>query len=86
MAHAMRSLDRLEQHVVKARARQMGFSKGELRRLGNVLLPRNRLQERVLSLAHFVNRHGPGFVDTVFGAAELGDYRHHVVTVEGGDA
>ena len=85
VAHSTRSLGKLEQRAVKARARQLGFSKGDLRRLQNVLLPRGRLQERVLPLSHFMNRHGPGFIDVLFGAGELGDYHHHVVTLEDGD-
>jgi uncharacterized protein YllA (UPF0747 family) len=85
VAHATRSMAKLEQRAVKARANQLGFSKGELRRLQNVLLPRGRLQERVLPLSHFMNQYGPGFMDVLFGAGELGDFRHHVVTIEGGD-
>jgi bacillithiol biosynthesis cysteine-adding enzyme BshC len=85
VAHATRSLSKLEQRAFKARASQMGFSKGDLRRLQNTLLPRGRPQERVLPLAHFMNRHGAGFIDAMFEAGELGDYRHHVVTMEDGD-
>jgi bacillithiol biosynthesis cysteine-adding enzyme BshC len=85
VTYATRSLDKLAQRAVKARTRQLGFSKGDLRRLQNVLLPRGRLQERVLPLSHFINRHGPGFVDALFDVGELGDYRHHVVLMEDGD-
>ena len=85
VAHSTRSLAKLEQHAVKARTRQLGFSKGELRRLQNALLPRGRPQERVLPLAHFMNRHGPGFIEAMFEVGELGDFGHHVVTMEGDD-
>jgi bacillithiol biosynthesis cysteine-adding enzyme BshC len=84
--YATQRLDKLEQRGIEARARQLGFSKGELRRLKNALLPRGRLQERILPLPHFLNRHGPTFVDKMLGTGELGDFSHHVVLVEEGDA
>jgi uncharacterized protein YllA (UPF0747 family) len=81
--HAARNLAELEQRAIKARTRQLGFSKGELRRLQNAWLPRGRLQERVLPLSHFMNRYGPGFLDAMLGMGELGDFRHHMVAMEG---
>jgi bacillithiol biosynthesis cysteine-adding enzyme BshC len=96
--YATRSLAKLEQRALKARTSQLGFSKGDLRRLQNALLPRGRPQERVLPLAHFMNRHGPGFIDAMFSiaamspiaamceAGKLGDFSHHVVALEDGNA
>ena len=76
------SLDKLEQRATKARMGQLGFSKLELRQLQNALLPRARLQERVLPFAHFYSRHGPELVDLLFEVGELGDFGHHVVKLE----
>jgi uncharacterized protein YllA (UPF0747 family) len=76
------NLDKLEQRATKARVGQMGFSKLELRRLHNALLPRDRLQERVLPFTHFYTRHGPGLVDLLLSAGELGEFAHQVLTVE----
>jgi bacillithiol biosynthesis cysteine-adding enzyme BshC len=88
--YAKRAMNKLEERALKARTGQLGFSKGELRSIQNALLPRGRLQERVLPLSHFMNRHGPGFIDTMLEVGELDDFRHHVVTMcdahEDGDA
>jgi bacillithiol biosynthesis cysteine-adding enzyme BshC len=80
--YATRGLAKLEQRVTKARTRQLGFSKGELRHLQNAWLPRGRLQERVLPLSHFMNRFGPGFIDAILEVGELGDFRHHLFVME----
>jgi uncharacterized protein YllA (UPF0747 family) len=61
---------------------QLGFAKGELRALRNALLPRGRLQERVLPLPHFVNRFGSSFIDALFGAGDLQDFSHAILTLE----
>jgi uncharacterized protein YllA (UPF0747 family) len=76
------SLAKLEQRATKARMGQLGFSKLELRRLQNALLPRSRLQERVLPFAHFYSRHGPELVELLFSAGALGNFGHHVLSVE----
>jgi uncharacterized protein YllA (UPF0747 family) len=86
VAASQRSLDKLEQRAFKARMGQLGFSKRDLRGMQNALLPRGRLQERIFPLAHFVNRHGPGFVDLGYAAGALEDFGHHVLVVEDGDA
>jgi uncharacterized protein YllA (UPF0747 family) len=85
VAASQRSLDKLEQRAFKARMGQLGFSKRDLRGVQNALLPRGRLQERVFPLAHLLNRHGPGFIDSMFSAGALEDFGHHILTMEGGD-
>lgn len=79
---AVSSLDKLEQRATKARMSQSGFSKLELRRIQNTLLPRSRLQERVLPFARFYSQHGPELVDLLFSAGQLGDFGHHVLKLE----
>ena len=80
--NAMRGMDKLEQRAMKAHLSQLSFSRGELRALRNTLLPRNRLQERIFPLPHFINRHGIGFIDAIFSAGDLSDFSHHVLTLE----
>jgi bacillithiol biosynthesis cysteine-adding enzyme BshC len=79
---ALRSLSKLEQRTTKARVGQLGFSKLELRRIQNALLPRSRLQERVLPFSHFYSQHGPEIIEIVFSGGELGDFGHHVLILE----
>jgi hypothetical protein len=61
---------------------QLGFSKGELRRLGNALLPRGRLQERVLPWSHLSLCYGLGLLDRLYEAGDLLDWNHTVFTAE----
>jgi len=82
LASTTRSLETLQERAIKARLSQLGFAKGELRALQNALLPRGRLQERVMPLPHFVNRFGPSFVDALFGAGDLQDFSHAILTLE----
>jgi uncharacterized protein YllA (UPF0747 family) len=76
------TLSKLEQRAMKARLAQLGYSKLELHRIQNALLPRARLQERVLPFAHFYSRHGPELVDRLYSAGQLGDFSHRVLEVE----
>jgi bacillithiol biosynthesis cysteine-adding enzyme BshC len=86
VANADNGLERLRERAFKARLSQLGFSKGELRKLQNALRPRGRLQERVLPLSHFMNRYGMGFLDELMSAGDLLDLSHHVLTLESADA
>ena len=79
---AVSSLAKLEQRATKARVGQLGYSRLELRRLQNALLPRARLQERVSPFAHLFSRYGPELVEQLCSAGELGDFGHHVLQVE----
>jgi bacillithiol biosynthesis cysteine-adding enzyme BshC len=83
--HAMRGLDKLEARTYRARLRQLGYSKGDLRSLRNLLLPRGRPQERVFPLPHFLSRYGPRFIDVLDEAGALCDLRHHILILEKGD-
>jgi bacillithiol biosynthesis cysteine-adding enzyme BshC len=76
------NLAKLEQRAARAQMARSGFSKLELRRIKNALLPRGRLQERVLPFAHFYSRYGPALVDRLYCAGEVGDLRHHVLNME----
>ncbi|MEM6453745.1 MAG: bacillithiol biosynthesis cysteine-adding enzyme BshC [Acidobacteriota bacterium] len=54
-----------ERKVVDAAARRHEVAHGRLQRLRDVVLPGGAPQERTLSLAHYLLRHGPGFVDAL---------------------
>jgi bacillithiol biosynthesis cysteine-adding enzyme BshC len=85
LSNALRGLENLEQGTVKARLSQLGYSRGELRRLSNVILPRERLQERVFPLPWFLHRHGRDFIDAIFSAGEIDDFSHHILVLEAAD-
>jgi len=86
LEHSLGSIDKLEERALKARMSQLRFSKQELLSLRNSLLPRGRLQERVLPLPHFLNRHGTAFLDELFSAGNLDHFTHRILTLENTDA
>ncbi len=65
LAGAIRGLDKLQARAIRARMSHMGLSRRELHALHSLILPRGRLQERVLPLAHFLARHGREFVSAI---------------------
>jgi len=86
LGSALRSLEKLDDRALKAALSQRGLSKGELRALRNLILPRERLQERVYPLAWHLARHGLGWLDATMGWGELGTWDHRIVTWEDGHA
>jgi len=82
---SLRGLYNLEKRAVRAELAKQGLSTGLLQRLQNALRPRGRLQERVFPLPHFINRHGPAFVDTLFSAGRLDDFFHYAIILEDDD-
>jgi len=86
LGSALRALEKLDDRALKAALSQRGLSKGELRALRNLILPRERLQERVYPLAWHLARHGPGWLDAMMGWGELGTWDHRIVTWEDGHA
>jgi len=86
LGSALRSLEKLDDRALKAALSQRGLSKGELRSLRNLVLPRERLQERVYPLAWHLARHGLGWLDALMGWGELGSWHHQIVIWEDGHA
>ncbi len=83
--YSQSNLDDLEERAMKAHMSQRGLSKGELRALRNILLPRGRLQERVFPLPYFINTFGLGFVERILDRGELTGFSHVVLTMEVND-
>ena len=83
VARTQRNFAELKVRAYRSRLRQMGYSRGELRALRNALLPRGRLQERVLPLPHFMVRHGRALLAVLLSAGELEDYSHNILVLDG---
>lgn len=79
LAGAMRSLDKLQKRAMRAKMSRAGLSRRELRALQNLILPRGRLQERVLPLAHFLCRHGRHFMDAILADWEPTEHVHRAI-------
>ena len=82
LGSAKRALDKLEDRAIKAALSRQGLSKGDFRALRNVLLPRDRLQERVYPLAWYLARCGLGLLDDLLTWGELDAFQHEIVTWE----
>ena len=86
VARTQRGFADLKSRAYRSRLRELGYSRGELRALWNALLPRGRLQERVLPLPHLMMHHGRGVLEVLLSAGELEDYSHNVLVLGGEDA
>lgn len=70
---------KLYKKFVRKKMREKGYSKGEVRRLLNRLLPKGRMQERVLPMTHFFSNGSRSFIDVVFESGELFDFVHQII-------
>lgn len=80
-----RALDALRERTIRVLMSRRGLSKGEYRRLANVILPKGRLQERIYPLPFVLALAGRGFLDTVLSVGELDDFSHILITLETDD-
>lgn len=48
----------------------------------NLCYPNLNLQERELTILHFLSRHGPSLLDTIHSATEIGNFAHRVLRLE----
>lgn len=86
LGSALRALAKLEDRALKAALSRRGLSKGAFRALRNVILPRERLQERVYPMAWHLARHGLGLLDDLFAWGDLTSFQHEIVIMEDGHA
>ncbi len=77
-----RALDALRDRVIRSLMSRSGLSKGEYRRLTNIIMPKGRPQERVYPLPFVLALAGRRFLDSVLEAGELNDFSHELITVE----
>lgn len=76
---SLEEIDRLLQKVRNARQNREGTGIKQLRRLCNMLRPRNRIQERVLGPMQFLNTYGPRLGDVLVDAADPFRIEHGVL-------
>jgi len=81
LATAQRNIEKLEERAINATLARHGHSRRELQMLRNELVPRGRLQERVLPITHFLQRFGPGFLDQLKGWPVQPHFGHTIVTL-----
>ncbi len=81
LATAQRNIEKLEERAINATLARHGHSRRELQMLRNELVPRGRLQERVLPITHFLQRFGPGFLDQLKGWPVQPHFGHTILTL-----
>jgi bacillithiol biosynthesis cysteine-adding enzyme BshC len=82
-AHAEQALDRLEERARRADLARHGISTKLLVRLRSSVRPTGRPQERVLSFAHAVARHGVEWIGRLPGSGWPDEFAHRLVTLKG---
>lgn len=79
---ALRGIDRLEKKTARAELAKRGLFPQQLRQLRNILRPRERPQERIFPLPHFINQYGNDFLKRLFSMGKLDDFSHHIICME----
>jgi uncharacterized protein YllA (UPF0747 family) len=82
LSTAQRNIDKLEERATNVTLSRGGFARRELQSLRNVLVPRGRLQERVLPITHFLQHHGLDFLRQLRELDEPEGFGHAIVTLE----
>ncbi len=75
-SNILRALNKLRDRGIRAAASRKGLSKAELQALRNIVLPRGRLQERVLPVPHFLSIWGPKLIDRLVHEIDVTDFCH----------
>ena len=79
--HIGRGLDQLNGKVAAAVARRHDVWRRRLEQVRTACLPGGKPQERLLSVAHFLDRYGPGFADVFCDQLGLDPRSLHVIRV-----
>jgi bacillithiol synthase len=71
----------LEKKIVQAATKQNDIAVQQLRKAGDQLYPNGHLQERVFTIAPYLLKYGPSFLDTLDGAIDLDAHDHQLLTM-----
>ncbi|MGI6368251.1 MAG: bacillithiol biosynthesis cysteine-adding enzyme BshC [Anaerolineae bacterium] len=82
LASAVRNIDKMEERAINVTLSRGGYSRRELQALRNMMLPRGRLQERVLPVTHMLQHYGMGFLSQLRAVGEPEAFGHAIVTLE----
>ncbi|NLT73003.1 MAG: bacillithiol biosynthesis cysteine-adding enzyme BshC [Chloroflexi bacterium] len=85
LSTAHRNIDKLEERAINVTLSRQGYARRELQSSRNLIVPRGRLQERVLPITHFVQHYGPAFVNRLCHLGDAEIFEHAIITVESGD-
>ena len=77
-------LARLRAKTVRAEKKKQETVRARLEKARGNLYPNGALQERELSVLHFLNKYGPGFLDMLRATLDMDTSSHQVVRLGGG--
>jgi bacillithiol biosynthesis cysteine-adding enzyme BshC len=69
----------LEKKIVQAAKRRSDIAAGQIRKAGDHLCPRGRLQERVFNIVPYLLKYGPAFMSRLDEAIDLDEHDHRVL-------
>ncbi len=76
-------IEHLRTRFIHASARREETTYRQVERAYTTLLPEKNLQERELNVYYFLSRYGPGLIDELYAAADLGFSNHRLVYIGG---
>jgi bacillithiol biosynthesis cysteine-adding enzyme BshC len=71
----------LEKKTRRAQARSVVTTERQVKEALTSLTPDGRLQERILNVNNFLNRHGRYFIDWIYGAIDVDEREHKVLYI-----
>ena len=77
----LHQIDHLKTRFVHSSARRDEAAYRQVERACTTLLPEKNLQERVLNVYYFLARYGPGLIDELYEATEIGFSNHKLVYI-----
>ncbi len=80
----LHNIQRLKSRVVRLEEGQVSSVSNVADRLLNYCYPNRNLQERELSIHHFLARRGPSLLDVIRSAIDIGNFAHRVLRLEDG--
>lgn len=75
-------LDILKNKVTEAQSRKHDTALRQVNKVANNIYPNQNFQERELNIIHFINKYGPGFVDSLKNEISIMDFKHQILIVE----
>ena len=76
-------IEHLRTKFIHASARRDETAYRQVERAYNTLFPNKNLQERELNIFYFLARYGPGLIDDIYEAAEIGFSNHKLLYIGG---
>ncbi len=73
------TLENLENRVIKVREQREGQLTNHLQQIYTAFFPDEVLQERYISVIYFLNKFGPGFIESLYSDLEFNNFDHQLL-------